>query len=183
MSNRPDPDDSELLREAREGNQDSFGTLYERHAPAIFRYLNTHLDNSLDAEDLTSEVFLRAWYALPNFKERGVPFIAFLFRIARNALIDHYRRHSHSGVHLPAESQNTMRDPAPGPAETLSTKIQHQELRQVLGQLRQDYRTVLVLRFIGDLSPEEISHVMKRSVGAVRVLQHRALLALRKRMQ
>jgi RNA polymerase sigma-70 factor (ECF subfamily) len=175
-------DDTSLLKSAKAGDAEAFGALYERYAPAVFRYLAAHLPSGLDAEDLTSEVFLRTWQSLPNYHERGVPFLAFLLRIARNALIDRYRR-GRLGQSYPADLEPTLMDEAPGPAETLAQRLDQQEMAQVLARLSEDYRTVLVLRFINELSPQETAQVMKRSAGAVRVLQHRALAALRRLME
>jgi len=175
--------DRELLKKAQQGNSSAFGDLYERHASAIFRFLYAHLDSQLDAEDLTCEVFLKAWQSLPNYQERGVPFLAFLFRIARNTLVDHYRQSSRTEVEMPDELDGWMPDANPGPAETISSQMEHQEILQILGRLRQDYQSVLILRFISDLSPEETAQVMNRSAGAIRVLQHRALGELRKQLK
>src|SRR5512139_2760089 len=86
--------DHELIRKAQQGDPHAFGDLYEFHAPVVFRYLFVHLNSQMDAEDLTAEVFLKAWQSLPKYTERGVPFLAFLFRIARNALVDHYRQNN-----------------------------------------------------------------------------------------
>ena len=94
MPGQPE-EDHQLLRRAQQGEADAFGILYERHAAAIFRYLYIHMSSRTDAEDLTSEVFLRAWQSLPRYHQRGVPFRAFLFRIAHNALVDYYRRRQH----------------------------------------------------------------------------------------
>ena len=71
--------DHELIKKAQRGDTHAFGELYECHAPAIFRYLYAHLDSQMDAEDLTGEVFLRAWQSLPKYTERGAPFLALLF--------------------------------------------------------------------------------------------------------
>ncbi len=87
-----DEENLRLLRAARQGDAEAFGSLYERFAPPVFRYLYAHLDERLDAEDLTAEVFLRVWQALPGFRETEAPFLGFLFRVARNALYDHFRR-------------------------------------------------------------------------------------------
>lgn len=179
MPNLPDYDDTELITRAQDGSADAFGELYERHAPAILRYLYAHLDSRLDAEDLTGEVFLRAWQALPKYTERGIPFLAFLFRIARNALIDHYRRSRPPETSASDDYGLTLEDLNPGPAEVIGDRIEHEELINIMGQLREDYRTVLTLRFISELSPDETAQIMQRSPGAVRVLQHRALNALR----
>lgn len=176
------PDDTSLLQSAKAGSADAFGALYERYAPAVFRYLAAHLSSNLDAEDLTNEVFLRAWQALPTYRERGVPFLAFLLRIARNAVIDQYRR-NRKGQAYPTDLEPILVDERPGPAENLAQRLERQEMAQVLERLNEDYRTVLVLRFINELSPQETAQVMKRSAGAVRVLQHRALAALRRLME
>jgi RNA polymerase sigma-70 factor, ECF subfamily len=177
----PSVSDSQLVLEARNGSAEAFGELYERYAPAVFRFLSSQLQNSLDAEDMVGEVFLKAWRALPGFRDRGAPFSAFLFRIAHNSLIDHYRTRPHRREHLDLDDQ-PLPDPHPEPMEQMVAKLDLQELRRVLSTLREDYRTVLVARYISDLTHEETALMMGRSAGAVRVLQHRALTALRKQM-
>ena len=176
-----DIEDAQLLKIAQDGDADAFGELYERYAKLIHRFMFAHLDHRIDAEDLTEEVFLRVWRTLPNFREQGVPFGAYLYHIARNVLIDHYRRNKRSFRDISIEDSYVV-DHNPDPSETVTNTLEHQELREVLVQLRDDYREVLVLRFLSELSPEETAQVMKRSVGAVRVLQHRALSAMRKLM-
>lgn len=174
--------DIQLLNQASQGDSRAFGELYERYAPRVFRFLFAHLDNRLDAEDLLAEVFLRVWRSLPSYQERGLPFAAFLFRIARNLLIDYYRQSSQARGHVSIEDLS-LQDSDPTPGERVSAGLERSELRQYLAQLREDYRSVLVLRFLGELSPEETAQVMGRSPGAVRVLQHRALAALRAIME
>jgi RNA polymerase sigma-70 factor (ECF subfamily) len=171
--------DIQLVQLAQGGDADAFGSLFERHAPAIFRYLYAHMDNREDAEDLTEEVFLRVWRSLSNYREQGSPFVAYLFRVARNALIDFYRRSQHAKNQISLEDGMFSEDGA-DPGDVVLNKIDNQEVRNLLSQLREEYRTVLVLRFLGDLSPDETAQVMGKSAGAVRVLQHRALAALRK---
>ncbi len=180
MPGQPD-EDHQLLKDAQQGEADAFGVLYERHAAAIFRYLYAHLGSRPDAEDLTSEVFLRAWQFLPRYHHRGVPFRAFLFRVAHNALVDAYRRGRYNPS-ISQEDDGASADEHEGPAEILLGKTDRAELAGVLAGLKDDYRTVLVLRFISQLSPAETAMVMQRSPGAVRVLQHRALEAMRQRM-
>jgi RNA polymerase sigma-70 factor (ECF subfamily) len=178
MSTEQEVDDIQLLTTAQGGDADAFGEIYERYAPRVYRYLYAHLGNRLDAEDLTAEVFLRVWRKLPNFQEQGVPFLAFLFRVARNALIDHYRRVNKPNQEVSIEDI-VLTDREPGPGEMVMTLLDHQQLRQTLMQMREEYRTVLVLRFLSELTPDETAQVMGRSSGSVRVLQHRALAALR----
>jgi len=178
MPGKPDKD-HELIKQTQQGDKHAFGDLYETHAPAIFRYLFAHLDNSMDAEDLTGEVFLKAWLSLPNYIERGVPFLAFLFRIAHNVLVDHYRQNNRLEHKTPDDMDGYKADETIEPIEMVSSQMEHQQILKVLSNIREDYQSVLTLRFISELSPEETAQVMKRSVGAIRVLQHRALGALR----
>jgi len=174
-------DDVQLLKTAQNGEAEAFGVLYERHAKAIFRFLYARLDSRSDAEDLTEEVFLRFWRSLSSYQERGIPISAYLFRVANNALVDHYRRAKHSAYNASLDDDWKL-DERPGPAETTVINAEHQELRQALNQLREDYREVLILRFLSELSPTETASAMKRSVGAVRILQHRALTSIRKNL-
>jgi RNA polymerase sigma-70 factor (ECF subfamily) len=178
MSEYSGADDIQLLRRAQEGDREAFGDLYMRHAQAVFRFLYAHLDNRLDAEDLTAEVFLRVWRSLPGYREQGIPFQALLFRIARNALIDLYRRSDHVEQALEMDDLPDL-EGLTNPGDQVVTRSEYQRVREVLGRLKEDYRSVLVLRFFSGLSPEETALVMGRSTGAVRVLQHRALAALR----
>jgi RNA polymerase sigma-70 factor, ECF subfamily len=168
-------DDEQTIAQVKNGDADAFGVLYEQYAETIFRYVYSHLDNRLDAEDLTEEIFLRAWRALPKYDERGLPFTAFLFRIARNSLIDYYRQkkvvQSIDDIELQSHEA--------GPEEIVAINIENSDLRKTIAELREDYRNVLIFRFLSGLSPEETAQVMQRSIGAVRVLQHRALAALK----
>ena len=168
-------DDEQLIKQVKNGDAEAFGVLYEQYADVVFRYVYSHLDNRSDAEDLTEEIFLRAWRALPKYDERGLPFTAFLFRVARNSLIDFYRQHKtvQSIDDIEIQSHEV------GPEETVESKIENNHLKKTISGLREDYRNVLIFRFLSGLSPEETAQVMQRSVGAVRVLQHRALSALK----
>ena len=177
-----DVDDNLLIEKAKEGEAEAFGELYERHVHAVYRFLYSRLDNRLDAEDFAEEVFLRAWNSLQTYDERGIPFRAFLLIIARNVLIDHYRRNGRSPQHVSIDDIQVS-DMNPDPGELANTNLSHQELRQALMHLREEYQEVLILRFLNEMSPTETAKVMKRSTGAVRVLQHRALAAIRKSLE
>ena len=178
MSNWHEVDDIQLIRLVQKGDSQAFGEIYDRYAGKVFRYLYTHLTHRQDVEDLTEEVFIRVWRALPGFREQGMPFLSFIFRIARNVLVDHYRREQRSREQVSSD-EVTIRDDRPGPVEMMNVEGQRQELFQALESLREDYRMVLVMRFLNNLTPEETAQAMGRSAGAVRVLQHRALTALR----
>jgi RNA polymerase sigma-70 factor, ECF subfamily len=172
-------DDEQIIKQVKSGDTDSFGILYDQYSEVIFRYVYSHLENRLDAEDLTEEIFLRAWRALPKYDERGLPFSAFLFRIARNSLIDFYRQRKivQSIDDIEVQSHEA------GPEEVVELQFANNDLRKNIAELREDYRNVIIFRFLSGLSPEETAQVMQRSVGAIRVLQHRALSALKELME
>ncbi len=177
MPQRHLPDEEHLIRRAQKGDLEAFAQLYHAYAPLVLRFFNAHLDNPLDAEDLTEETFLRVWEALPAFTVRSAPFGGYLFRVARNALYDHYRRQRN---HLPLASLDS--DPA---AETVAQDdprptAENTDLRRALIRLSPDHRMVLTLRFLLGLSTQETAMAMRRSPAAVRALQHRALLCLRR---
>lgn len=179
MSNLKLVDDIQLLKEAINGDSDAFGELYERYSAVIFRFLYAHCSNRLDAEDLTEDVFLRVWRSLSAYRERGIPFKAYLFRVARHALIDHYRKAGHKQGVVSTEDV-LLYDQEPGPAEVVSSNLEQARIREALSRMQNDdYRVVLIMRFLMDFSPEEAAQAMGRSIGALRVLQHRALQALR----
>lgn len=182
MLMRHELEDNQLINLAKEGDAEAFGELYDRHANAVYRFLYCRLDSRMDAEDFTEEVFIRVWHSLNGYHERGTPFLAYLLIVARNVLIDQYRRNGRSPQHVSIEDMQ-IKDMAPEPGEAATSNLKHQELRKAIYLLRDDYQEVLVLRFLNDLTPQETATVMKRSTGAIRVLQHRAIAALRKSLE
>jgi RNA polymerase sigma-70 factor, ECF subfamily len=174
-SNQDTPE-VELVTRAIQGDKEAFGTLYEQYLDAIFRYIYYRVHNNADAEDLTETVFLKVWEALPAYQISEVPFKAWLYRIAHNVVIDQYRAFK---VQVPLESQIALHDDGLGPEEMAAIQENSERLFTALAQLEPAYQQVLLLRFVNGLSHTETSSVMTRSEGAIRVLQHRALNALR----
>ena len=171
--------DAPLIDRAKSGDVEAFGDLYERYATDIFRFLASQMSSHLDAEDLTEEVFMRAWRYLPSYQDQGHPFSAYLYRIARNAAAEFYRN-AKKGTAVSVDSVIlTDEDKNSNPKQMISTSQEHEALYEALSELREDYRQVLILRFINGLSPGEVAESMGKTEGAVRVLQHRALKALR----
>lgn len=180
MPDWQDNADAVLIQKAQQGQSEAFGELYQRYATVIFRFVCLRLGNNEDAEDLTEEIFMRAWNNLARYDDRGIPFAAYLFQIARNALIDHYRKNRNQLASID-ELDLSARDP--GPEEKVSHRSEFQDLQRIMENLPEDYRNVLVLRFLSGLTPDETAKMMDRSEGAVRVLQFRALAALKKLLQ
>jgi len=172
---------TKLIDRASQGDTNAFGALYDLYFDGIFRFFNSHLGNFQDAEDLTGEVFLRIWQSLPNYQHQGIPFTAFLYRVARNILTDHYRRSHGERTEIAVEEE--LIDHISSQAFVSSTNdLDYIDIRQVLDNLREDYREILILRFYSGLTPDEIALTIGKTPGATRVLQYRALEAMRRLM-
>lgn len=173
-------DECKCVERAARGDAAAIGELYRRYAPAIFRYLFYRLGDRDLAEDLTSEVFVRALEALPRYRGRGRPFSAWLYRIAAARVADHYRqRRRHPVVPL------VPNVPARGAEldEAAESRLTAELLQRAIVRLTPLQQQVIVLRFLEGLSHKEVAQVVGRSEGAVRVLQFRALESLRRLLE
>jgi len=168
-----------LVARARAGDPDAFAALYEDLAPRVHRFLRYRVPDPERAEELLQQVFLQMIAALPRYESRGLPFAAWVFRIARNAVIDASRVERPS---VPLEVVHDVPSWAPGPDELAIAGDERERLLAVLERLPRDQHDVLVYRFFGGLSPREVAPLLDRSEGAVRVLQHRALEVLRRQL-
>ena len=171
--------DAALVKAAQAGDASAFGQLYERYRDPVFRYCLSRTGAKHEAEDLVADVFIRAMEALDRYEDRGLPFVAYLFRIARNAAIDKSRRtrpdmsidelvnHPESGQNVEAEAARS---------------IERDVLFNAMSKLKPDYREVLLLRFVEGYGAADVGRMTGRSEGAVRTLQHRAIDRLRKEL-
>ncbi len=172
-------DEEKLARRLQNREPEVWSGVYEEYFPKVYRYIMVRVGDRTEAEDLTAQVFLKALESVDSFKWRGVPFSAWLFRIARNQVIDFWRTVK-SKVSLPLNDELVSEgiDPETAVERNLDVK----QVFQALGQLTQSQQEVIELRFIGGLSVAEVAKVLGKSEGAVRVMQHSALAALRKRL-
>jgi RNA polymerase sigma-70 factor (ECF subfamily) len=170
------PPEQDLIARAVQGDADAFGDLYERYLARIYRYVFYRVNDAAEAEDLTETVFLKAWEALEDYRLRDVPFGAWLYRIAHNVVVDRHRTHKET---LTLEGHLVLHDTVSSPEDSLDQHETIESVAHALAQLSPVHRQVLILRFISGLSHAETARVLKRSEEAVRVLQHRALYALR----
>ena len=166
------PDEADLVRRAKSGDASAFGQLYDGHFDRIYRYVFFRVTDIETAEDLTSGVFLKAWENLQRYRPGG-PFVAWLYTIARNTVIDHYRTRK-PGVAL----EDVVLPHEAGLDDGLDRQSDVAVLREGLRNLTDEQREVLTLRFIEELDTEEIARRMHKSEGAIRALQMRALQAL-----
>lgn len=173
-------DDAALVTQART-DPEAFGQLYERYVKKIYNYLYYRTGDVHEAEDLTARVFYRALTHLNRYTDRGLPFSAWLYRIAHNLAANWHRDHGRRVI-LPLHAI------APGDWDTLhaeapdlmvETQEARERLRRAIQSLPNERQQVLLLKFVERLSNNEIGVVMQRSEGAVKSLYHRTLLTLR----
>lgn len=180
---RPDPpleDEESLVRQARSGDTEAFAQLYNACFERVYRYIHFKVSEDEAAEDLTSQVFLKAWENLDRYKAGSSPFIAWLYTIARNLVIDHYRAQKEF---VPLEDVVLSTPREQNPDQQVELRFEVQELRDALQFLTHDQREVLILKFIAGLPNEDIARMMKKQEGAVRALQMRGLQTLAKYLQ
>lgn len=175
----PEPSDARLVARAKAGDGDAFGQLYRRYIDSIYRYLYVRVGNAQDAEDLTEIVFLRSFQALGRYRERGWAFSAFLYQVAKNVLVDHYRQQRTEAELHASEAMATALRPLD---DHVIQDERLRALRRALDDLPPDYREVITLRVVLALPTPLVARWMARTEGATRVLLYRALEAVRRRL-
>jgi RNA polymerase sigma-70 factor (ECF subfamily) len=174
-------DEEKLIEQAKSGDSRSFADLYDHYLPPIYRFIYMKVSHREEAEDLTHEIFLSAWQNLDRYRSRGFPFSSWLYQIARNRVIDFYRTKK---KHLPIESVDAELAGSNDVLEVIADEALSMKLvREVINELSPDYQDVLLMKFMEELSHAEIAQIMGKSAGAVRLIQHRALQELRKRLK
>lgn len=165
-----------MLR-ARQREAEAFGELYELYFNRIFRYVALKVRDLAEAEDITEEVFLKAWEAIESYDLQGLPFTAWLFRIARNATVDRWRQKARrpeaplpEGIGLLSED----------PVQKCEARLVREELLQAIQHLTEGQRQAIALRFGGGLSVIETAKAMDKTEGAIKALQHSGIKTLRR---
>jgi len=164
-----------LIERAQRFEPEAVAELYRRHLGEIYRYCLFRIRDEAAAEDLTEEVFLNMLQALPRYTDRGVPFVAWLYRIARARVVDYQRQRARRPTEALAD---TLADAAPSPEMQALAHAESRELQAAMARLSDHYQMVLQLRFIEGCDLEETARRMGKTMGATKVLQHRALRKL-----
>lgn len=173
--NRAVQDEHDLVRKAQDYDPEAFGEIYERYYNGVYRYIYYRVGEQTLAEDLTMEVFVKAMEAIDTYTFRGVPFSAWLYRIASNLVVDHFRRQPTQGaVSLEEKLVASMEVPT----QALESEFAHHALRRALAELTDDQQQVVILKFVDGLSNLEVAQILGKTEGAVKSLQHRALASL-----
>lgn len=173
--------DSELVVLAKD-DQDVFGVLYERYVEKIYKYIYYRTGNHHDAEDLTSAVFHRAMAHIETYTERGVPFQAWLYRIAHNLVANWHRDRGRRKI-IPLEEFVSGGLHFDAPDSATEDKEERQALLDSIARLPEERQQLLYLKFVSGLSNAEVGEILDRTEGAIKSLYHRTLIALRDDIQ
>ena len=168
-----------LVAAAQAGDLTAFESIYSTYYDRIYRYVLVRIGHTTEAEDLAADVFLRALEAIDSYNSRGVPFAAWLFRIAHNLVVDHLRRRSRRPTSVLDESLPLLDD---APDDRVVAGLTIADILKVMPKITDSQRQVLALRFGAGLSVAETAGVMKKRDGAVKALQHSAIGALRRHL-
>ncbi len=167
----------EIVRRAQSYEEDAFRSLYETYYPKIYNYAFMQMGDVQAAEDLASDVMLKMIESIQSYKFRGLPFGAWVFRIARNRIIDLHRKRKRRGE---VDLSETVASALANPQVLAERAIDRGQLQVALKHLTPEQRQVIVLKFIEGYDNRSIGKIMGRSEGAIKSLQHRALGALKR---
>jgi RNA polymerase sigma-70 factor (ECF subfamily) len=170
-----------LVERAQQGNRDALEDLYLIHFDRIYSYLHMSVGNRHDAEDLTTQVFVKMLESIGKFRWRSAPFSAWLFRIAHNLAMDHFR----ANKRWQPEEEVPEPDPGEGSAaeEEALQSIGRQSMLQLIEKLSNEQQQVLTLKFVFNFSNAEAATILDKTEGAIKSLQHRALASLQRQLE
>jgi RNA polymerase sigma-70 factor (ECF subfamily) len=170
-------DERALLEQAKQYDEVALGELYDHYAPRIYAYIYRRVGDAHLAEDLTGDVFVRVIQAIQSERFWHTSFQAWLYRIAHNLVVDHYRRQP---LATELELNERLMVAEDDPISAVAERLSHWRLRAAISRLAPGQQQVLALRFGEGMTARETAEVMDKSVGAIEALQHRALAALRR---
>jgi len=168
-----------LINRAKSGEAKAFGLLYDHYIPQIYRFIYLKVTNREEAEDLTHQVFMKAWQNINNYEERGFQFSSWLYQISRNQVIDFYRQKKQY-LDLEAVDPELLVDQSKDRAHE---KLEISKIQKSLNELTDEQKEVIIMHFINDISIKDIAKTLKKTEGAIRLLQHRAIDRLKKIMK
>jgi RNA polymerase sigma-70 factor (ECF subfamily) len=170
-------DEEGLIRRAQQRDPVALTQLYEENFDKIYRYIVLKIGNRTEAEDMTQQVFLNALKSIASYKFKGMPFSSWLYRIAHNQVVDYLRKKSR---HATVPLDDAMAAGGGDPSQVAERKLEIEELSMATKKLTRAQQEVISLRFAGELSVAEVARATGKSEGAVKALQHNAIVALRK---
>ena len=173
--------EQEFIEKAKAGDGTAFGRLYEHYVAQIYRFIALKVGTRQLAEDLTHEVFMSAWQKLPNFTQQGFPFSSWLYKIARNRVIDHYRtQKALVSIDEEVAINEDLFAASSRSDELFDQGLAVKKIETAMKELTSEQQEVLTLRFVNDLTPREIAEILNKREGTIRIIQHRATNKLKK---
>lgn len=172
-----------ILERAQRGDTDAFEDIYDFYVPRIFRFVFLKLGNRENAEDITSETFIRFWSYIRKEKVTGESAEPILYKIARNLIIDFYRKKEIITQEIDTEVAGRLADEKNDFIANMLNREQVREMMEMLKEIKDEYQEIIILRFVEEFDIEEIANITGKSKGSVRVLSHRALKSLEKVMK
>ena len=179
--NSKKPDEAlvqKLVAASQNGDSDAFGQLYDLYIDMVYRYVYYRVSKE-EVEDITEDIFVRVWENIDKYTPGKHPFSSWLFRIAHNLVVDHYRFHR-KHVSLRERLPHHVAQSDDDPMDWTAQRLNKTQVRDALRELKEPYQQVLVLKFLSGFDNKEIAEVMERTEGNIRILQYRALKSLRK---
>jgi RNA polymerase sigma-70 factor (ECF subfamily) len=164
-------DEQDIVRRAQQYDQQAFGQLYEEHFDKIYRYIALKIGNKVEAEDMTQQVFLKALRSISGYKWRNIPFSAWLFYLRKKS--KRVTMSLDESIIIPSDSDTN-------PQKIAEHRLNVEQLTSATRQLTPAQQEVISLRFAGEMPIAQVAATMDRSEGAVKALQHSAIVALRK---
>ena len=165
-----------LVERSIGGDAEAFGGLYDIFVDRIYRHVYYRVRNKDDVEDITQQVFIRAWKAIKKYRITSKPFIAWLLKISQNLIKDFYRSRR---VNIYIDNELEILGSDESPERQAESEYDQQELRRVISALPDEQQQVIMMKFIEGFSYTEIAASLQKSEGAIRVIQHRALKKMR----
>jgi len=172
-------DEKKVVQRAQQNDPNAFAELYDEYFDKIFRYIVLKIGDREEAEDMTQQVFLKAHQSISSFRWKGVPFSAWLYRIAHNLIVDYLRKSKKRPDTLPDETIITD-NPSSRPEELVEKRMDMEQVMEAARYLTEAQREVISLRFAGEMPIAQVAKIMGKSQGAIKALQHSAIMSLRK---
>lgn len=170
-----------LVKKVQKGDQEAFSTIYDYLVDSLYRYIYYRVNSTEDAQDLLETVFLKVWENIRGYKSTNNTFVAWVFRIAHNLIVDYYRASKDRQVDelsMDIVDQDRRHNPIKATQQVLDQKV----LKMAIAKLKKKYRDIIIYKFINDFSNQEIVDILGKNEGNLRILQFRALKALKKEL-
>jgi RNA polymerase sigma-70 factor (ECF subfamily) len=169
--------EKDIIEKAIQGEASAFGLLYDKYQPQIYRFIYLKVGHREEAEDLTHQVFLKAWGNIDRYDFRGFPFSSWLYQAARNQVIDYYRTKK---TNIALESISELRIEEVSYSGSIDENSEIKKIKKAISRLNPVQQDVIILRFIEDFSVSETASILNKTETAVKLLQHRAIKNLSK---